>query len=568
MDRLSSDMSVKDIADRSEFDGRVRQYVIPQRIIWKTDNNEKSKIDNEKVLLEKRSGQITIKTDNACILKNTNGKAGILLDFGVELQGGIQILVWKCGKNRTSRLRVRFGESVMEAMSEIGQNGSCNDHAVRDHIIRVDSYGMAEIGNTGFRFVRVDLVDEDDYIQIKSLRAVFIYKNIEYKGSFCCDDPLLNRIWSTGAYTVHLNMQNYLWDGIKRDRLVWIGDMHPETSTIQAVFGYDDSVPKSLDFIRDETKLPEWMNGIPSYSMWWILIHRNWFMQNGNFEYLKQQKDYLIQLLNQLNDYVGMDGRETTPEFRFIDWPSSGNSQAVDAALHALYTIAMESGAELCRVLGESQEAEKALKVVERLRRYKASHNGSKQAAALLALAGLEDINSINRDVLSVDGAKRLSTFMGYYILRARAIAGDVIGALDTIRKYWGGMLELGATTFWEDFNIEWMENAARIDEIVEDGKIDVHGHYGDHCYKGYRHSLCHGWASGPTAWLSEFVLGVKIVEPGCSVIRISPELGDLQWVEGTYPTPKGMVYLKHERQQDGTIKSTINAPEGIKVIK
>lgn len=32
-------------------------------------------------------------------------------------------------------------------------------------------------------------------------------------------EALAVRSWLTGAYTVHLNMQDYLWDGIKRDRL-------------------------------------------------------------------------------------------------------------------------------------------------------------------------------------------------------------------------------------------------------------------------------------------------------------------------------------------------------------
>ena len=40
-------------------------------------------------------------------------------------------------------------------------------------------------------------------------------------------------------------MQDYLWDGIKRDRLVWIGDMHPETRTILAVFGDHEIVPRA-----------------------------------------------------------------------------------------------------------------------------------------------------------------------------------------------------------------------------------------------------------------------------------------------------------------------------------
>jgi len=42
--------------------------------------------------------------------------------------------------------------------------------------------------------------------------------------------------------------------------------------------------------------------------------------------------------------------------------------------------------------------------------------------------------------------------FYGYYMLNARAEAGDYQGAMDNIREYWGSMLDLGATTFWEDF--------------------------------------------------------------------------------------------------------------------
>lgn len=82
-------------------------------------------------------------------------------------------------------------------------------------------------------------------------------------------------------------------------------------------------------------------------------------------------------------------------------------------------------------------------------------------------------------------------------------------------------MLKLGATTFWEDFDISWTENAAGIDEIVPEGKTDIHGDFGKHCYKQFRHSLCHGWASGPTAFLSQKVLGIEILEPGCKKVRI-----------------------------------------------
>ncbi len=127
-------------------------------------------------------------------------------------------------------------------------------------------------------------------------------------------------------------------------------------------------------------------------------------------------------------------------------------------------------------------------------------------------------------------------------------------------------MLDLGATTFWEDFNLDWMPNAARIDELVPPGKKDIHGDFGAYCYKGFRHSLCHGWASGPTAWLSQNVLGVKPLEPGFARVRIAPQLGDLKWAEGTYPTPRGPIRVRHERRSDGTIDSKIEAPVGVQV--
>jgi len=153
-------------------------------------------------------------------------------------------------------------------------------------------------------------------------------------------------------------------------------------------------------------------------------------------------------------------------------------------------------------------------------------------------------------------------------MLLAKAKAGDYQGGVDAIRSFWGPMLNLGATTFWEDFNIDWLPNASRVDELVPDDKKDIHGDYGAYCYKGFRHSLSHGWASGPTPWLTEYVLGVKVIAPGCKVMKIEPHLGDLSFAEGTYPTPFGVVKIKHVKQPDGKVKTTVNAPAGVKIIQ
>ena len=127
-------------------------------------------------------------------------------------------------------------------------------------------------------------------------------------------------------------------------------------------------------------------------------------------------------------------------------------------------------------------------------------------------------------------------------------------------------MLDLGATTFWEDFDLAWTNNATRIDELVPEGKKDIHGDCGAYCYEGFRHSLCHGWASGPTAWLSRHVLGVTPLEPGFTKAQIAPVLGDLDWAEGTYPTPHGPIRVRHERRPDGSIRSWVTAPERVAI--
>ena len=90
-------------------------------------------------------------------------------------------------------MRVRFGESVSEAMSEIGgEKNATNDHINRDQIIDVGFLSMPEIGPSGFRFARIDLLDTDASVGFQAIQGIFTYRELEYKGSFECNDELLN----------------------------------------------------------------------------------------------------------------------------------------------------------------------------------------------------------------------------------------------------------------------------------------------------------------------------------------------------------------------------------------
>jgi hypothetical protein len=567
---VQSNLLSQPLAFENDLDNKpsaiVRKYLSPVKIVWASGNEL---VENSHLLLVKGNRQAELTTGTCLKLKSGEADlGGIILDFGTEIQGGIQIITTRRNPNPVGRVRIRFGESVSETMSEVGKQGATNDHAMRDQIVVLPWLGSIEVGNSGFRFVRIDMVDPNATIEIEEINAIMNYRNIPYLGSFNSNDDRLNKIWKTGAYTVHLNMQEYLWDGIKRDRLVWVGDLHPEVMTVSTVFGYNEVVNKSLDLIRDITPLPSWMNGISSYSMWWVLIHRDWYYYQGDLAYLKQQKDYLSGLIRLLASKIDESGKENLDGWRFLDWPSTPNQKAIHAGLQSLMVMTFKAGVDLSKVLNDKETTDICLSALAKLKKHTPEITESKQAAALLALSNIVSPEMINEKVLSQNGVHNMSTFFGYYMLNARAEAGDVAGAMDNIREYWGAMLDIGATTFWEGFNIEWMENAARIDEIVPEGKIDIHSARGEYCYEGFRHSFCHGWASGPTAWLSRYVLGVEPLKPGCREVGIKPNLGNLEWVEGTFPTPLGVIKIKHTKQANGTIKSEIDAPRGVKIIR
>ena len=155
---------------------------------------------------------------------------------------------------------------------------------------------------------------------------------------------------------------------------------------------------------------------------------------------------------------------------------------------------------------------------------------------------------------------------MSYYLLKS-ASKYDMSKTLEALEEYYGTMLKMGATSFWEDFDIEWAENAFGIDKLPVDGKKDIHGDFGAFCYKGLRHSLCHGWSSGPVAFLAEDVLGIKPMAAGCKKIRISPDLGNLEFAKGTYPTPYGVIKVSVLKNNIGNYDITYEAPKEIEII-
>ena len=534
-----------------------REYIKATRVVLEKD------VINSAYALKDAPRQVTLVDFAGGDIEVLIIKKGgyVVLDFGRELQGGIVLSIQGVtlgdgGTSTSCPLHLTFGESVMEAISTVGHKNAGNDHAVRDFVVETAPLSTQYYGNTGFRFVRLEALKAD--INFSCIQAFCEMEDLPYLGEFECDDERLNEIWRVGAYTMNLNMQEYIWDGIKRDRLVWAGDINPEVNTIAAVFGGADIVNRSLDLLRDLTPSNKWMNTIVTYTMWWVITHRDWYMYTGDAEYLRQQKQYFVEVMENIMNLVDENNEYDPSIHSFVDWSAKDKPQEWPG-VRAVTVIA--------EVLGEGGLAKKYLESKAKISDHHIDGAEEiKQITALCALSGLMDMEKA-ADIIEKDGAKGFSTFMGYYATIVLAKTGRMDKALDIIRQYWGGMLDMGATSFWEDFDIEWLKNAAPVTDVVPEGKDDIHGDFGKYCYTQFRHSLCHGWAGNPTAFMSQYVLGIFPVEAGFKKVAVKPSLGNLKYAKGKFPTPYGAITVEH-KVVDGRVITNVTAPDQIEIIK
>jgi hypothetical protein len=155
----------------------------------------------------------------------------------------------------------------------------------------------------------------------------------------------------------------------------------------------------------------------------------------------------------------------------------------------------------------------------------------------------------IKDNVLLNDSVQKITTpYMRFYELEALCALGDQQHVLQEMRDYWGGMLQLGATSFWEEY-----------DPSKQD--TEHYAMYG----RAFGKSLCHAWGASPVYLLGKYYLGVSPTSPGYATYTVQPSLGGLQWMEGKVPTPHGSIELHCDTKQ---IKIKATEGEGILHIK
>lgn len=454
---------------------------------------------------------------------------GVLYDFGKELFGFLYVSDVKASES----IHVSYGESLEEAVD------------VENSILFEDVSGenRYKLRQRAFRYIYLTGAEN------ANIHAELEYLPIEYKGSFRCDDEDVNKIWDVCAYTLHLNMREVLTEAIKRDRWLWGGDAYQAFKFNNYLFFDKEIVRRSTIALRGKEPFNEHINTITDYSLYWVIGLHEYYVTYGDIEFIKNIYDKAVSLMEfceAREDDKGFIVKKNN-DWIFVDWSDIDKDGAV-CAEQMLYIAANKAMAALTRLVGAdpSSYEEKYSRLIETTNKffwkeekgayidcYESGKNHISRHANVFAIlydvANEEQKAKIIENVLENDKITKITTpyFEGFEL--------DVMGKIghfdfieNEIKTYWKGMLDLGATTVWEEYN----------------PNLSGAQHYEMYGNK-YGKSLCHAWGASPIYLLGKYYLGVTPTSSGYETFEVKPYLGGFKFIDGVVPIKDGSVRVK-----------------------
>lgn len=410
---------------------------------------------------------------------------------------------------------------------------------------------------------------------------------------FQCSDPLLNRLWEVGRYTVQQCMHDAWVDCPGREARQWIGDAAVQFDVGALAFG-PTIFPLHAQFLRQAAEGqrqdglvrmfapgdigPEALV-IPDFTLLWILTAERYHAESGDLATIRELFPAAEKSLGWFERQTGPNSLLVdVPHWHFIEWAHLDRS-GESAPINALYAGALGAAASLARSLDRRDLAdvllERRSKVSRALnRRHWNEERGcyvdsvdpvtdeqglrvSQHANALMLLFDLAPRERQQRvleaitdevrlkltaappivpDSVPFDEASdvvRANSFFAHYVYQGLVRAGAFNWVLRDMRRLYGPMLETGTATLWESF-----QPSA---------------------------SLCHGFSATPVFQLSRHCLGVTPSSNADPKFVFAPHVGDLEWARGVVPTQHGNIEVSW-RREGRMVSATLGYAEGMSI--
>lgn len=401
-----------------------------------------------------------------------------------------------------------------------------------------------------YRYIQVEIETKNDPLIIHDIYGTFTGYPFEMNARFKSSDTLHEKMMEIGWRTARLCAFETYMDCPYYEQLQYFGD-----ARVQAMVSYfnsgDDRLAKYAIDLADHSRLAEGITlsryptdlhqQIPTFSLWWIGMVYDHFMYRDDSAFVQSKLPGTRQVLNFFSKYQEQDGSlKNVPYWVFTDWVNkkpgwnygmgpmgeNGESSILDIQLLWIY----QQAAEMEQRLGMKEYAsiyQKKAKQLSATIRKKYWNNErrlfadtekkelySQHANSLAILSGLvkgPEAKEVAEQLLGDTSIAQATIYFKYYLHQALVKAGWGANYNQWLGK-WKENIDLGLTTW------------AEMSEVSES------------------RSDCHAWGSSPNIEFFRTVLGIDAAAPFFGKVRIEPRPGNLEYVQGEMPHPKGKV--------------------------
>lgn len=479
---------------------------------------------------------------------------------------------------------------------------------------------LLEEGLSPLRYFRL-VNGSDESLRLEELWLDYTAAPFQYVGGFACDDHLVNESWAMGAYTVELCSQPsrftqrplqgryseyVIWDGVRRDKDIWGGDLRPASLTALYAFDKPEVVKNTLDILlqlqHEEGEERGIIPGSGSYgqlfyewTMWSIVNLWEYVWLTNDRAYATENKERLQAVMAWMEGKMGDDGLIAGLNSWMYSIDAKGKisglalaQKAAWDAMAELFRYLNSPLAECCRARSEQTmkgiweafgssgsplltmvpagskprvhyaldgnlwailhgvaDRERALLILDEIERKFGTDKGSLNVVPLFdeALDGAWWWDVLDKEAAVGRHNGNVWPYMGGYEVMARLHAGQIDKGLDVLKRMSRSHLEQGHKTYWE--------------MMYSDGSLPL-------INNGDLLSLSHAWGGTGSYALQSYVGGIRPAEAGFMKTIVQPQLGSLKWIKTKVPTPQGIITLEAERTALG-IRGVVEAPRGMK---
>jgi alpha-L-rhamnosidase len=547
----------------------------------------------------------------------------LVLDYGKEVGGYVKFTV--AAASQPAELKSSYSE-VLANLSPSGDGApgiglAGSGSLSRDDTFLITGSGPVTSSNLqgGERYELVTL-GAPGAVTLKSASIEFTaFRGTPstYRGYFLSSSDLLNRIWYAGTYTANLDQalpgtpgiapgttieQPVILDGAKRDRAVWVGDLNVSGRTLLDGFGatggaYDrgslallgDHPATAASLFAPALGTPSSPGPMPgfcpgesneycafysaTYSIEFVLDMYDYYLYTGDRAFVRQEWPLVQRELAWEDGQLDSSGLFSTTEADGADWDVDIHSGDY-AAPSALHYQSLLDGAALADAVGDSAGA-RAYRTEAGAEKAAINHNlwdrklGAYDASTAERGFLVQDANvwavlagvasPARSKLILASLAKGLTASYGMFNVPTsassdyRQIVSPYIGSYTLWADYQSGRPDLGLSLMRTEWG--WMVNHDPGGTIWE--KLETGGTMSS------ADSAAHGWGTGATSALSQYVVGIQPVSPGFRSWRVEPRPYGLTWAQGQSPTPYGAIASRWELGSRSTsFKLTEAAPD------